>query len=200
MPTADSVASSESNTGSCENFRKSTSLKEQSNSSVSGWPVLSALHKTTSHLSLEEKTEEHIVRETPVQLYHLPTKQSETKATKAQRDSQRPSNAVVPIKNFTFLPPIKAPHPRMCVQLSSKSSEGRSFEDNCETRGTRADPAGNTQFPTNTSKYRTCRRNPHLFSALSVSISKKYQLPVSSKAGTAQHSRYSMAKAHCLFS
>lgn len=161
------TADSESNTGSCDNFRKSTPLKEQTH--VSGWPVLSALQKTTPHL-----------RESPVQLYHLPTKQSESKATKAQRDSQRPSNAVVPIKNFTFLPPIKAAHlnPKMCVQLSSKSSEGQSFEDNCETRGTRADPAGSS----NTSKYRTCQRNPHLFSALSVSISKKYQLPASSTA------------------
>ncbi|KAG7230212.1 hypothetical protein INR49_012345 [Caranx melampygus] len=214
IPTADSVASSESTAGSRNNLKKSTPLNEQvgswSNTTVAALqtdaserPVLSALQKTTSHLSLEGKMKEHILRETPVQLYHLSTKQSESKPTKPQRDSHRPSNALVPIKNFTFLPPIKAPHlnPKICGQLSSgmKASEGETFEENCftfdkksETRGTRADPAGNTELPNNsaalTSKNQTCQHNPQMLSALSVSVSKRYQEEVSQAFGMAGHS------------
>ncbi|XP_056235450.1 uncharacterized protein LOC130171450 [Seriola aureovittata] len=222
---ADSSASCESHAGSHNNLKKSMPLNQQvgswSNTPVaalqpdaSEWPVLGAMKKTTSHLLLKEKMEaEGMLRGTPVQLHHLSLKYSvsENKPTKPQRvsHSHRSNNTVVPIKNFTFLPPIKSPHqnPKVGGQLCSgrKASEGETLEENCfmfddksETRGTRVDPAVNTELPNYsaalTSKYRTCQHNPHLFSAVSVSVSKRYQVPISSKPDTVHHRRYSMGK------
>ncbi|XP_040008022.1 uncharacterized protein LOC120803526 [Xiphias gladius] len=179
---------------------------------ASEWPVLNATKKTTSHLLHGEKIEEEgKLRETPPQPHHLSSKYSvsDNRPTKPQKHSHRPNNTVVPIKNFTFLPPIKSPHlsPKVGGQLCSgkKASEAETLEENCfmfdkksETRGTRVDPAANTELPSDsaalTSKYRTCQHNPHLFSAISVSVPKRYQVPVSSKSDTVHRRGYSMGK------
>ncbi|XP_018523496.1 uncharacterized protein si:ch73-103b9.2 [Lates calcarifer] len=204
-------------------FKKSTALNQQvgswSNTAVavlqqdaSAWQVLKAMQKTTSHtFSCDQKIEEEgMLREIPLQPLHLSSKYSvsDTRLTKPQKHSHRPNNTVVPIKNFTFLPPIKSPHlnPKASGQLCSgkKASEGETLEENCfmcdkrsETRGTRVDPVANTEPPNHsaalTSKYRTCH-NPHLFSAVSVSIPKRYQVPMSSKPDTVHHRSYSMGK------
>ncbi|XP_040896790.1 uncharacterized protein si:ch73-103b9.2 [Toxotes jaculatrix] len=228
VPNADSSASiaehrCESHTGPNYNLKKSMPLKQQvgswSNPAVaalqpdaSEWPVLNAMQKTMSHLFLEEKIEEGgTPRETPLQCHHLSSKYSasENRPAKPQKHSHRPNNTVVPIKNFTFLPPIKSPrlNPKVSGQLCSgkRASEGETLEENCfmfdkksETKGTRVDPVGNTELPNYsaalTSKYQACQHNPHLFSAVSVSIPKRYQVPVSSKPVTLHHRSYSEGK------
>lgn len=220
-PSAESSASiaehhCESHTSPSNSFKNAMLLKQQagcsSNTAVadlqadaSEWTVLSAVQKTASHLLLDAKIEEE---NTP---YYLSSKYSvsENRPTKPQKHSRRPNSTVVPIKNFTFLPPIKSPHlnPKFGGQLCNvkKASEGEAFDENCftcamrsETRGTRADPVANTEFSTYsaalTSKYQTCQHNLHLFSSVSVSVPKRYQVPMSSKPDTVHCTSYSMGK------
>lgn len=171
---------------------------------ASEWTVLSAVQKTASHLLLDAKIEEENAP------YCLSSKYSvsENRPTKPQKHSHRPNSTVVPIKNFTFLPPIKSPHlnPKFGGQLCNvkKASEGEDFHENgftsdtkSETRGTRLDPVANT-VPTYsaalTSKYKTCQHNLNLFSSASVSVPKRYQVPMSSKPDTVHCTSYSMGK------
>ncbi|XP_051236485.1 uncharacterized protein C16orf46 homolog [Dicentrarchus labrax] len=217
IPNADNSASiaehhCESRVGANKSFKKSTPSNQHegtwSNTTVaalhkaaSEWPVLNAMQKTTSKLSLEEKIEEEgMLRETSLQ----------NRPTKPQKHGHRPNNAVVPIKNFTFLPPIKSPHlnpQRVAGQLcsSKKAPEEETIEDNSfmfdkksGMKGTRVDPVVNLELPTSTagltSRYRTCQHNPHLFSAVSVSIPKRYQVPLSSKPDIVHHTSFSMGK------
>ncbi|XP_031169959.1 uncharacterized protein LOC116060511 isoform X2 [Sander lucioperca] len=172
-------------------------------------PVLNAMQKTTSNLLKEKIGEEGMLRETPLQPHHLPSKYSENRPTKPEKHRHRPNNTVVPIKNFTFLPPIKSPHlsPQKVIQLCSGKTapEGEPIEENGfmfdkknGTRGTRVDPIANPELPAYsaalTSKYRACQHNLHLFSAVRVSIPKRYQVPMSSKPDTLHCSSYSMGK------
>lgn len=166
-------------------------------------PVLNAMRKTTSNLLLEEEIE----GEGALTARHLPSKYSvaENRPTKPQKHSHRPKNTVVPIKNFTFLPPIKSPHLNPQRGSGKRAPEGEAMEDSCfmfdkksGTRGTRVDPVANPELPTYsaalTSKYRTCQHNPHLFSAVSVSIPKRYQVPMSPKPDTENRTSFSMGK------
>ncbi|KAE8297125.1 hypothetical protein D5F01_LYC03740 [Larimichthys crocea] len=156
--------------------------------------VLDALQKTSSAL-LEERIEEEVtLRVTPLQ----------NRPTKLQKHSHRPSNSVVPIKNFTFLPPIKSPHLSPQRVSGKKVPEGETIEEQCfmfdkmsSTRGKKVDTVANSELPTSsaglTSKL-TCQHNPHLFSSVSVSIPKKYQVPLSSKRDTALNTNFPMGK------
>lgn len=174
-------------------------------------PVLSAMQKTMSHFLLDEKIEEEgALRETPLQPHHLSLKYtaSDNRPTKPQKHNHRPNNTVVPIKNFTFLPPIITTHlnpQRVSGQLCSgkKAPEGETLEENCYmfdkksgTRGSRVDY--NPELPNYTasltSKHRTCQHNHYFLSAGSVSIPKRYQVPVSSKPDTVHHNSYSVGR------
>lgn len=187
----------------------SASIKKpmQSNTAVatlqkeaSEWPVLNAVTKTMSNLLLGESVEEKgTLRETP----------SQNRPTKSQKPSHRANNTVVP-KHFTFLPLIEIPHLnplRVSGQICSgkKAPKGETIEENCfmfdkksGTKGTRVDRVVNQELPTYsaglTSKFQMCQHNPHLFSALSVSIPNRYQGPVSSKRDTAHRTSFSMGK------
>lgn len=212
----------ESHVGLHSSLKKSMPLNQRTGSwghiavpalqkDVSEWPVLSAMQKTVSNLFLEEKMEqEAMLGETPSQTHHLSSKYSvsENRPTKPQK--HRPNNTVVPIKNFTFLPPIKSPHlnlQKVSGQLCSgkKAPGGETMEENCfmfdkksGTRGTRLDPVANPEPPTYpaalTSKYRACQHNPHQFSAVSVSVPKRYQVPLSSKPDTVHRTSYSVGR------
>ncbi|XP_049421648.1 uncharacterized protein C16orf46 homolog [Epinephelus fuscoguttatus] len=166
---------------------------------ASEWPVLSAVQKTVANLILKEKMEEEGA--------HLPSKYLENRPAKPQKPRHRPNNTVLPIKNFTFLPPIKSPHlnpQKASGQFCSgkKAPEGETIEESCfmfdKKSGTRVDPNANPELPIYSaaldSKYRTCPYNPHLFSALSVSIPKRYQVAMSSKPDTVHRTRYSVGK------
>ncbi|XP_044047129.1 uncharacterized protein C16orf46 homolog [Siniperca chuatsi] len=216
IPNADSSASiaehnCESHVGQHNSFKK-TMLLHQHPGSWSNTAV-AALQKDASEWPVEEKTEgEGTLRDTPLQPHHLSSKYfvSENRPTKPQKHSHRPNSTVVPIKNFTFLPPIKSPHwnpQKVSVQLCSdkKAPDGETIEENCfmfdkmsRTRGTRVDLVANPELPTYsaalTSKYRSYQHNPHLFSAVSVSVPKRYQVPMSSKPDTVHHTNYSMCK------
>ncbi|KAF1392941.1 hypothetical protein PFLUV_G00033250 [Perca fluviatilis] len=172
-------------------------------------PVLNAMQKTTSNRFKEKIGEEGMLRETSLQPQHLPSKYSENRPTKPEKHRHRPNNTVVPIKNFTFLPPIKSPHlsPQKVIQLCSGKTapggepieeNGFMFDKKSGTRGTRVDPIANPELPTYsaalTSKYRACQHNLHLFSAVHVSIPKRYQVPMSSKPDTLHRASYSTGK------
>ncbi|KAK5873876.1 hypothetical protein PBY51_018878 [Eleginops maclovinus] len=178
---------------------------------ASDWPVPNAMQDTMSNFLHKEMTEkEGRRRETPMQHHHLPSKHPENRHTKPQKHRQRPNNMVVPIKNFTFLPPIISPHlnsPKVSGRTCSckKAPEGEITEENFSmfdkrsgTSRSRMDRVANPELPANsaalTSKYRTCQHKPHLFSAVSVSIPRRYQVPVSSKPDTAHRTSYSMGK------
>ncbi|XP_074470037.1 uncharacterized protein C16orf46 homolog [Sebastes fasciatus] len=153
--------------------------------------------RVVSHNSFKATTS---MAGTPLQPHHhLPLKYSDNRPTKPHKYS--PNNIVVPIKTFTFLPPIKSPRLRVSGQLCSgkKAPEGGSIEENCfmldkksGTRGTRVDriasPELHTSSAAQTSEYRTCQHNPHLFSA--VSIPRRYQV----KPDTVHRTSYSMGK------
>ncbi|XP_038556706.1 uncharacterized protein si:ch73-103b9.2 [Micropterus salmoides] len=155
-----------------------------------------------------KREEEGTLRDTSLQPHNLSSKYSfvsDSRPTKPQKYSHRPSSTVVPIKNFTFLPPIISPHLNPQKVSGTKVPDGETIEENCficdkkgRMRQTRVDPVSNAELRTYsaalTSKYRTCLHNPHLFSAVSVSIPKGYQVPVSSKADTVHRTNYSMGK------
>lgn len=138
-------------------------------------PVHNAMQKNSSNLLLEEKLEEEgMLRKTPLQ----------NRPTKPPKHSHRSNNTVVPIKNFSFLPPIKSPHLNPQRVSGKKAPEGDTTEENCfmfdkknGARGTRVDPVANPDIPTYsaclTSKHQTCQHYPHFFSAISVSIPKR---------------------------
>ncbi|XP_060897269.1 uncharacterized protein C16orf46 homolog [Labrus mixtus] len=182
----------ESHVGLKGSFQKSTQLNQHmgswSNTAVAvlqkeapEWTVINALQETTSTLLFREKVEqEEELRKTP----HFSTKHSvfDNRPSKPQKHSHRPTSTVVPIKNFTFLPPIKPPQ----RNSGNRASEGETTEENIfpfdnksRTRGTRMDTVANPELPTYsaglTSKYRTCQHNPHMFSAVSVLRGIRYQ-------------------------
>ncbi|XP_068586805.1 uncharacterized protein C16orf46 homolog [Cebidichthys violaceus] len=170
----------------------------------SEWSLLKSLQKTISKLPLKEKiVKEGTLRDTSSQPHHLPSKYSDNGATKPQKHRYRTNNTVVPVKNFSFLPPITSipPNPQtVSSQLCSgrKAEEGETIEENCfilaarsGTRGANPEPPSHSAVLT--SKYRTCQHNPHLFSAVSVSIPKRYQVPMSSKPDTVHRTSYSAA-------
>ncbi|XP_070823247.1 uncharacterized protein C16orf46 homolog [Chaetodon trifascialis] len=152
---------------------------------ASEWPVHNAVQKTMSNFLLEEQIEEEgMHRRTPLQ----------NRPSRPQK--HRASNTVVPIKNFTFLPPIDSPPLNPLRVSGKKAPEGDTTEENCfmfdkknGTRGTRVDPVANPELPTYsaclTSKYQTCQHNPHFFSAVHVSIPKR---------DTAHRTSFSMGK------
>lgn len=209
----------ESHTGPSNSFKKNSSLNQQmgcwSNTAVaalqadaSEWTVLHAVQKTASHLLLEERLKEE---NTHLQPHYLSSKYSvsENRPAKPQKHNHRPNSTVVPIKNFTFLPPIKSPHlnPKLGGQLCNdkKATEDEALLENglmCdkknEMRGPRVDPVANTEFSTYsaalTSKYQTCQHNLNLFSAVNVSVPKRFQVPMSSKRDTVHCTSYSMGK------
>lgn len=170
------------------------------------WPLLNVMQRDTEHLFREEE----IVEEgTPLQPRHLPSTYSvsENRPTKPQKHSNRPNNTVVPIRNFTFLPPIKSPYLNSKVSghpcRSKKAPGGESSEENCfvldKKSGTRrADTVANSDPPIYsaalTSKHQTCQRNPQFLSAVSVSVPKRYQVPTPPKPDTVHRASYSMSK------
>ncbi|XP_042358214.1 uncharacterized protein C16orf46 homolog [Plectropomus leopardus] len=207
----------ESNVAPHNSFKKSTPLNQITESwdntaetalkkDASKWPFLNTMQKAASNLSLKEKTEEEgTLTETPLQLHHLHSKYLDNRPTKLQKHRNRPSNTVVPIKNFTFLPPIKSPHLNCQKDSGKKAPAGETIEEDyfmfdkkSGTKGTRVDPFTDPELPLYSaaldSKYRTCPYNPHLFSALSVSIPKRYQVTTSSKPETVHHTSYSVGK------
>lgn len=145
-------------------------------------PVLVAMPKILSHFTLEDKTEED---EAPRQLHYLPAKYNvlDNRPSKPQKH-HRSSKTVVPIKNFTFLPPIK---PHMNFQrVRGQNCTGRKhleadpmaenyyiFDKISGIRGSNSELPKDTNNAV-TSKHRTCQHNPHLFSAVSVSVPKRY--------------------------
>ncbi|XP_047436115.1 uncharacterized protein LOC125005132 [Mugil cephalus] len=204
-------------------FKKSTSLNQQpgawseaataaQKSDATEGPVLNALHRNTAHPFFEEKLNvEGRSRETPLQPRHACTKISvfENKATHPQKPSHRPNNTAIPIQNFTFLPPIKSPrmNPKGGGQLcrGKKASEGENsreyyfmLDKKSGGRGTRLDTVSYLDLPSNpaalTSKYQTCQHNPHLFSAVSVSVPKRYQVATSPKPDSLHRTSYSLGK------
>ncbi|XP_029354927.1 uncharacterized protein C16orf46 homolog [Echeneis naucrates] len=218
--TADSSASCESHAGYQDYIKKTMTVNHQVGPTrsaaatallpdASDLPVLCAMQKTMSHHLLENIKEESL-NEMPVQPHNLSLKYSvsENRLTKPPRATQRHNNTVVPIKNFTFLPPIKSPHlnPTASGQLYSgkKASEGETSKENSfmsvksETTGTRVDSTVHTEIRSNSvalnSKYCICQHNPHLFSAVTVNIPKMYKLPCSPKPDTVQHMRHSQGK------
>lgn len=214
----------ESHAAPHNNFNKSMGLKQQVGSwsatataalqiDDSEWPVFNAMQKTIPLISLQEALqEEGTLRATSSQSHHRSSKYTkpENRPIKSQKQSHRPNSTLVPIKNFTFFPPIKSPHLNLKVgsQLCSgkKASEGETLEENCvmfdkksEARRTRVDPVASAELPhyptAQNSKQRTCQHNPHLFSAVSISISKRYRVPRSSKPDAAHNRSYSMREA-----
>ncbi|KAL6113193.1 uncharacterized protein ACO6RY_11533 [Pungitius sinensis] len=168
---------------------------------ASEWPVFNSIQKTTSKLPLKEKMErEEALRATSAQAHHFHSKYSDNGAARPQK--HRPI-MVVPIKNVTFLPPITLPPPNLQKASGKKAKEGGSMGENVffAKSGTRAagvdhvaDPELLTYSSVLTSKYRPCQHNPDLFSAASVSVPKRYQVPMSSKPDTVHLNGYALAR------
>ncbi|XP_030582270.1 uncharacterized protein LOC115778327 [Archocentrus centrarchus] len=183
-----------------DNFKKFVSVNQQMESSsqcamaaqqtdAAEWSVLNGMQRKKTHLLLEEKIDERgMHRETLPQFHHLSSKYSvsENRPAKPQKYNYRPNNRVVPIQNFTFLPPIKSPHliskESGYLYRGKKTPEGQTSEKNCfileKRRGTRVDTvahSGLSAFSTAlTSKYQTYWQNPH-----NVSIPRRTEYDIS---------------------
>ncbi|XP_035008462.2 uncharacterized protein LOC118105111 [Hippoglossus stenolepis] len=177
---------------------------------ITEWPFVNAMQKTTSH-HFPETTEEGWTLGATLRPHHLSTKctVSEKRHIKPQKHSHRPNSTVVPIKTYTFLPPIKPPHlnPKVDGQTCSgrKASGGVNLQERgfmldkrSGRRGRREEPVANAGLPNHpaalTSTHQTCHHNAPLSYAGSVSIPKGYQLSVSSKPDTEQYGRYMMGE------
>ncbi|CAJ1048807.1 uncharacterized protein LOC117810285 isoform X2 [Xyrichtys novacula] len=171
---------------------------------TSDWPFTNTPQETIAHLSLKEKVEQNeMLRE----VHHTSTKYSvvETRPSKPQKHSRRPNSTTIPIKNLTFLPPIKLPHlqskgiaGKKTVEEETKEENYFSFDFKNLKRGSRVDPITHLEpqvySSALTSTYLTCPYNPHMFSAVSPLIPRRYQVPMSSKADTVHQASYSMGK------
>ncbi|XP_069030392.1 uncharacterized protein C16orf46 homolog [Embiotoca jacksoni] len=167
--------------------------------------VFNSVPTNTTHL-LEEKLKE---KETPLQPHRPHSRCDENRSTKPRKHSLRPNNRVIPIKSLTFLPPIKAPHLNPKVGghrcRDKKAPEGGTLKENCimsdkrsGIRGTRVDPVASSDLPTYsaalTSNCQTYQHNPHLLSAVNVSVHKRYQVPMSTKPDPVHRTNYSLGK------
>lgn len=109
---------------------------------------------------------------------------AKTRSMKIQRPSHT-INTVVPIRHFTFLPPIVSPHLRCPIPNSGvKGPEGKGAEDaglifdkKSRTRGRVGAP--NPKLPAG-----VCQDNPRLFSAISISAQNRYPMAGASKCNT----------------
>ncbi|XP_055010283.1 uncharacterized protein si:ch73-103b9.2 [Boleophthalmus pectinirostris] len=128
----------------------------------------------------------------------------DTRSPKSRKNRLKTNNALVPIKNFSFLPPINMPQNE---QNFNKHQQGESGLEHfflinkiSRIRGTKGDLFYTTELPkgayneTVSSKYRTCQHNPNYYSAVSVSVPKRYHVTLSSKPETLHPAGYSMSK------
>ncbi|XP_078139058.1 uncharacterized protein C16orf46 homolog [Centroberyx gerrardi] len=187
-------------------------------------PVLTAMQTATQHLLLREKiVEDEKLRvsqqpSSPLLPHHLASKYPMFKNRPARHNKQthRPTNIVLSINSFTVLPPVKSPQLKpqkvsgqLCNDESAvggETSQADSVISAKESGGverggeTRADTVVNPEIAkdtygaTLTSKYCTCQHKHHLLSAFSVSIPKRYEVPLTSKADTVHRTSYSMGK------
>ncbi|XP_004539457.1 uncharacterized protein C16orf46 homolog [Maylandia zebra] len=173
-----------------DNFKKFVSVNQHTGSwsqtamaaqqtDAAECPFLKAMQRNPTHLLLEEKIYERgMDKETLSQLHHLSSKYSvpENKPAKPWKHSHRPNNRVVPIKNFTFLPPINPPHliakasghlcrDKKTPEKQTSEKNGFLLDKQRGTRGTRVDTASNSDISTFsaalTSKYQSFWQNPH---------------------------------------
>lgn len=168
-------------------------------------PITEDISKTVTQLVLENQTRD---ARTPFQDHQMASKSNlaDNRSPKPRKNSQRTNNALVPIKNFTFLPPIKM------AQNQQQNISGNKHQL-CETgmesffiidkinriRQTKGDLVY-TEFPKDTYneavslKYRTCQHNPNYYSAVSVSGTNRYHVALSSKPETLHPVGYSVSK------
>ncbi|KAM3625882.1 uncharacterized protein V6R79_019177 [Siganus canaliculatus] len=155
---------------------------------ASKWP-----QNITSKSLLSLKEEEDIPREASIQI------------RPSRKHIQKSNNTVVPIKNFTFFPPIHSLHVNCQGFIGQETQERESMEGNCymsekksQTRGTRSESIVNPVLSTHSavliSKYRTYLHNPQLSSGVGASSPRRYQVSVSSKHDTVHCSSYSVSK------
>ncbi|KAM4593537.1 uncharacterized protein PAE49_008184 [Odontesthes bonariensis] len=167
------------------NFKKSASPNQQTGSwGQTDFAVLNATQKNRTHLFHDEKIDgEGTLRHTSLQPHHLSSKYSvlENRLTKPQKPSYKLNNTMVPIKNFTFLPPIKHQSSQLNPKVRCHGGSG--------TKGTRMDTR-NSDLDTNsaalTSVYQTCQDKPFLFPAFCAPVPKKSQVLASPKPDAAQ--------------
>ncbi|CAN9500927.1 unnamed protein product [Ophioblennius macclurei] len=155
------------------------------------WTHIDTVQRNIAHLLTGEK------EEFPFQ----PTHQSSShcslldhRSTKHQKHSHRPSGTMVPIINFTFLPPIKSP-PLSGNVCRGKAPEGETFEENClafhKKNGRRRTGMDLHAYSTGmNSRY----QRSHFFSPLPVSVPKRFHGPESSKPEDVHHTSCSVGK------
>ncbi|XP_055088473.1 uncharacterized protein LOC129457429 [Periophthalmus magnuspinnatus] len=161
-------------------------------------PFVDGISKQMAQLTLADQTRDS---RTPFQHHQV---MADSRSPKPRKNSLKTNNALVPIKNFTFLPPIIMPQNQ---QNFKKHQQGESGLENfflidkiSRIRGSKGDLFYTTEFPKDayneniSSKYRTCQHNPHYYSAVSVSVPKRYHMTVSSKPETLHPAGYSVSK------
>uniref|UniRef100_A0A2I4APC9 Uncharacterized protein C16orf46 homolog n=1 Tax=Austrofundulus limnaeus TaxID=52670 RepID=A0A2I4APC9_AUSLI len=207
-PKADSSASiaeqhRESHNGLCTCKKSVLANKQKDTWGPTEWPVLNAMQEDETHFLLKEKTVERPFKNTPLRPCHPSSQHSvpENRHTKPQTHSHKSSNEVVPIKKLTSLPPLQPPqiNPKSSCHVcrSKKALDGENLDWKSAARWTGGNIVANQDPSIHsaalTPKYHTCQHNPHLFSALSVSLPKKNQL-LRSLPDTVHPTRYSLDK------
>ncbi|CAG5854850.1 unnamed protein product [Menidia menidia] len=182
------------------NFKKPASPKQQTVSwGQTDFALLKDTQKNMAYWLPDEKTEVE-----GMQPYYLSSKYSvlECGLTKPQKSSYKPNNTTVPIKNFTFLPPITvqpAQHNRKVSRHTRKGKKAQDGETFGETffmfgkrsgaKGTQVDtwnPDHHANSAALDSIYQTCQDNPHLFPACRVTVTRKSPAHLSPKPETVQ--------------
>lgn len=156
---------------------------------------LNAPQRNLNYFFVKKKLEEEqILREACFRPHQWPSKcfVFEKRLAKPRRHNQRPKNTAIPIKTFTFLPAIEPPHINHNVQCHGCRNlnvpekhnfyeKMFDFDSKNETQLARRDTITKSEVYNVAliSKDKTCQRDPSLFSAISGSFPKKYQVPVS---------------------
>lgn len=163
---------------------------------VPGTSVFNAMSKTMAQLDLEDQTTE--IRTLQHHQVSLKYNLVDNRSSKPQKSSPMTNNALVPIKNFTFLPPINMPHNRQQSCTGKKHLQGKTIlEDHYITKSDlvyNSDLRRDTYNEAVSSKYRTCQHNPSFYSAVNVSDPKRYCVGVSPKPETLHRTMYTMSK------
>ncbi|KAM4743957.1 uncharacterized protein C16orf46 homolog isoform 1-T2 [Anableps anableps] len=124
---------------------------------------------------------------------------SEIRASKPQKHTIKHNVTMVPIKNFTFLPPINS-----IQKVSSHVCRGKNTSDpktlyklEKKIAVSQIRPASFNvpiNFTSLTYSHQACQQDPCLFPAVSVSIPRRRQLSTSPKIDTMQPTKYSLDK------
>lgn len=168
------------------------------------WTAYNSIQTSMANLSIGRK-QDFTLQPALAQTNYL-LSPVENRTTKPPKYIHRPNDTLVPIRNYTFLPPIRSPQlsPNVGRYLCrGKAPDGELFEETVCTldkkhvkRGSRMETfAKSYTYNTGmTSKLHGSQFNPPLFPAAYGSVPKRYRVPVFSTPPIVHRTRHSVGR------